>query len=270
LATLRQADFDLIWGIGAGTAAAIEGVAPNNPDQKFAIVDYSAAKDERGVIPENLLRVRFRQEEAYFLQGVIAAKSSKAGAVGFLGGVEDELTKEMEYGFRAGVIAVDPKIQILSGYAASTSDSSRGKALANSIYAQGADVIYNAAGEAGKSVEQTALENSRNGKQRWVIAADLMQVSGSPETSLCSLVKSMDKVVFEVTRRLSYGEWKGGEVISFGLKEGGFELVPAPDKASSPEVISAVEHFKEKLISGEFSVPKTKAEFASFLGKLPK
>ncbi len=271
LSTLVRGGNDLTWGIGFAMADAISKAAKDNPDKKFGIVDYAYfSKDGKNTTPPNVTCVTFKEEEGSFLMGVIAAKTSKTGKVGFLGGVEIDLIKKFEFGFRAGVAAVDPKIQVLSGYANSFTDSAKGKALANSMYDQGADVIYHAAGGAGKGLFEAAQEKSQGGKKVWAIGVDSDQYKLAPNNTLSSMIKSVDNAVFDVTKRVKNGEWKGGEVITYGLKEGGIDIAPTTDKNTPKEVIDVVNQFKDKIVKGDIVVPSTKADFDTYLTKLPK
>ncbi len=271
LSTLVRGGNDLTWGIGFAMANAIDKAAKDNPDKKFGIVDF-AYFDNNGqnITPKNVVCVTFKEEEGSFLMGVIAAKMTKTKTVGFLGGVEIDLIKKFEYGFRAGVAAVDPGIKVLSGYAASFTDSAKGKALSNSMYSQGADVIYHASGGTGKGLFESAVENSKSDKKVWAIGVDSDQYKLAPDNTLSSMIKSVDNAVFDISKRLANNEWKGGQVVVYGLKEGGIDIAPTTSKNTPQAVIDLVNSYKQKIISGEISVPKTKAEFDSYMLKLPK
>ena len=83
LETLLDAKNDLIWGIGFKMADAILYQAKMNPNQKYAIIDYSYGNKT----PKNILGVMFKAEEPSFLAGYVAAKMSKTGVIGFVGGM---------------------------------------------------------------------------------------------------------------------------------------------------------------------------------------
>lgn len=270
LATLARNENDLTLGVGPSLAKALEKVAKDNPDKKFGLVDSSIVKDGQSLSLKNVVWVKFREEEGSFLMGVIAAKMTKTKSVGFLGGIETDRIKQREYGFRAGVAAVDPTIGILSGYAASVSDSAKIRALAKSMYSQGADVIYHASGDAGKGLFEAAVEYSRGGAKVWAIGDESDQTRLAPDNILSSMIISADNAVYDIAKRLAYGEWKGGQVLTFGLKEGGIDIAPTTNKNTPQEVADVVDTFKKKIITGEISVPKTKAEFNNYMLKLPK
>ena len=76
----------LVWGIGFAMADAINQVADQNPDVKFAAIECT---NDLGV--SNLTGVNFKSEESSFVVGYIAARMSKSGQVGFVGGVDSEI-----------------------------------------------------------------------------------------------------------------------------------------------------------------------------------
>ncbi|CAM5420553.1 Membrane lipoprotein TmpC [Streptomyces tanashiensis] len=89
------------------------------------------------------------------MRGVAAAKASKTGTVGFIGGVEVPLIKKFEAGFTQGVKDTNPKAKVLTQYLTQPpnfdgfSKPNLGKAAAQGQLDKGADVIYAAAGLAG-------------------------------------------------------------------------------------------------------------------------
>lgn len=261
---------DLTWGIGTAMSKTVEKEAKESPDRKFGIVDFAYTKDGKNVTPSNVVCVTFKEEEGSFLMGVIAAKMTKTNKVGFLGGEETDFTKRYEYGFRSGVAAVNPKIEVLSGYTASFTDSSKGKILANSMYNQGTDVIYHAAKGAAKGLFDAAQENSKDGKKVWVIGSDSDQYRLAPANTLSSMIKSVNNAVFDICKRLTKGDWKGGKVVSYGLKEGGIDIAPSTNKNTPQAVIDVVNSFKQKIVKGEIKVPNNQEQFAGYMLKLPQ
>ena len=99
---------------------------------------------------KNVASVTFADNEAAYLAGVVAAKTTKTKQVGFVGGMESEVTSRFAAGFKAGVELVDPSIKVQVDYAGSFGDAAKGgKTIAAAQYAAGADVIYQAAGGTG-------------------------------------------------------------------------------------------------------------------------
>lgn len=84
--------------------------------------------------------------------GVAAALSTKSNKIGFVGGVDSELVRKFEVGFRAGVEAANPKAKVEVKYAGAFDKADIGKATAESMYKSGVDIIYHAAGGTGTGV----------------------------------------------------------------------------------------------------------------------
>src|SRR5215510_12929955 len=72
--------YDLIVGVGFAQAPIMDDVAHDYPNIKFAIID--------GAIDlPNVASLNFKEHEGSFLVGMIAARTSKTGKIGFVGGI---------------------------------------------------------------------------------------------------------------------------------------------------------------------------------------
>src|SRR6185503_13030859 len=88
--------FDLVIGVGFIFSTDVNVVASAFPKTRFACIDYAPAAD--GKIPENVMGLRFREEEGSFLVGAVAGLLSKAHHVGFVGGMDIPLIRKFEAG----------------------------------------------------------------------------------------------------------------------------------------------------------------------------
>lgn len=254
LETLLDAGTDLIWGIGFKMADAVLEAATNNVDQKYAIIDFAWEKT-----PDNLIGVVFKAEEASFLVGYIAAKMTKTGKVGFIGGMSFPVIWGFEFGFRAGVAQAGKNVEILSQYAESFTDAAKGKSIANSMYQQGADIVFHAAGGVGDGLIEAAKEQGK-----WAIGVDRDQNYLAPDNVLTSAMKRVDNAIFNIAKEMTEGKWQGGHTVSYGLAEGGVDIAPTTSKHVPAELLSEVEAVKARIIAGEIVVPFSKETFASF------
>lgn len=255
--------WDLTWGIGFLLAKDLAKVATDNPNAKLAIVDSNLD----GKIPPNVTAVTFKEEEGSFLMGVIAGLMTKANKVGFIGGMEFPLIQKFEYGFKAGVLTVKPDAQVSVAYAGDFNASDKGKVLASTMYQNGADVIYHAAGATGNGVFSEA---KAHGTGKWVIGVDRDQSFLAPENTLSSMVKRVDNAVYIVSKDLADGKWNGGKQLELGLKEDGVGYAPTTNKNTPADIITKVDDFKKRIIGGEIEVPKTAAEFDTFKATFKK
>lgn len=257
LETMLDAGTDLIWGIGFKMADAALEAANNNPDQKYAVIDF--AWDDT---PKNLIGVVFKAEEASFLVGYIAAKMTTTGKVGFIGGMSFPVIWGFEYGYRAGVRYGNKDVEILSQYAESFTDAAKGKSIANSMYQQGADIVFHAAGGVGDGLIEAAKEQGK-----WAIGVDRDQNYLAPDNVLTSAMKRVDNAMFNITKELTEGVWKGGQTVSYGLAEGGVDIAPTSSMHVPADLLAEVEAVKARIISGEIVVPYSKETFAEFEAK---
>ncbi len=255
LETLMDANNDLIWGIGFLMGDVILEEALANPNQKFAIIDMAYENT-----PANLIGVVFREQEPSFLVGYIAGKMTQSNIVGFVGGIKFALIEKFEFGFRAGVALANPDAEVLVQYAESFTDAARGKAIANQMYQNGADIVFHASGGVGDGVIEAAREQGR-----WAIGVDRDQNDLAPDNVLTSAMKRVDNAMFNVARALVDGAFPGGTTVEYGLAEGGVGIAPTSSKHVPAAILTEVANLEQRIISGELSVPFDQATFTAFL-----
>src|SRR6059036_1204392 len=97
--------YDLIIGVGFAQAPIMEQVAKDYPQIHFAIID--GVSD----LP-NVASLVFKEHEGSYLVGMLAAKTTKTGTIGFLGGMDIGLIHRFEGGYEEGARAVNPNIRV--------------------------------------------------------------------------------------------------------------------------------------------------------------
>ncbi len=103
--------------------------------------------------------------------GVIAAKTSKTGKVGFVGGMDIPLISKFECGYAQGVkYASGGKDEVFANMTGTTpaawNDPVKGGELAKSQIDRGADIVYAAAGATGQGVLKAAADAGKLGDRR--------------------------------------------------------------------------------------------------------
>lgn len=268
---------DIVIGVGflfAGDAAA---VAAENPDTNFAVVDDAMLDFENGGIPvgDNVAGLTFAEEEGSYLVGVAAALKSETGRVGFVGGVCCfGLIEKFEAGFRAGVASVDPSIEVVAEYITDAPDfdgfnqPDRAQVIASTMYEDGADVIYHAAGGAGNGVFEAAREQSEDtGTKVWGIGVDsdqFLTVGGpNPELQeyiLTSMLKRVDTSVFEILRAQEEGSFTAGNTV-YDLSVDGVGY--STSGGFVDDIVGELEAAKASIIAGDVTVPTDPTEVAN-------
>lgn len=245
--------YDMVIAIGFIFTDDVNRVAKAFPGKPFACVDYAVGPGKP--LPANVLALKFREQEASFLGGVIAALSSKTKAVGFVGGMDVPLIHKFEAGYKAGAAWADVKVKVLSAYAGVTPESfkdpSKGKELALSQIGRGADVIYHASGSTGLGVFEAARD-----KKILAIGVDSDQYQDAPGFVLTSVTKQVDEAVFRAIKAAKDGKPLAG-ILELGLKEKGVDYVyDSGNRALVPAAARAkAEEARKLIIAGKIKVP---------------
>jgi basic membrane protein A len=259
----------LAVGNGFMLESAVETSAKKNTDAKYLLIDsplLDAANGNKPYTLPNVRTVTFKEHEGSFLVGALAGLATKAGKVGFVGGMELPLIKKFEAGYRAGVKTTNPKASeaVLSVYTGSFDNVAAGKQVAQDLIAKGADVIYHAAGADGLGVIQAVKEARAAGKQVYVIGVDSDQSHLAPDAVLTSMIKHVDLAVYQAASDVAQGKFTAGDQ-TLGLKEGGVGYaevrVDFPGKA---EALQKVESLRQRIIAGELKVPGSMDELSAF------
>ena len=261
---------DLIVGVGFLWANAVAAGAAANPDTHFAIVDSvvstydNATPDDTSDDVEltNVASLVFAEEQGSFLVGAAAALMSQSGKIGFVGGVDFDLIHKFEAGYYAGARAVNPDIEIISQYVSQPpdftgfTDTAKGKEIASQMYADGADVVYHAAGQTGNGVFEAAAEAGAPGEV-WAIGVDSDQYqTAAAEVQpyiLTSMLKRVDVSVFETIKAEAEGAFAPGIQV-FDLSRDGVGYSTTGDFLPA-DVITQLEDFKAQIVAGDIVVP---------------
>ncbi|MEQ9694276.1 BMP family ABC transporter substrate-binding protein [Shimia sp. SDUM112013] len=167
-------------------------VAPDYPNTKFAIIDMV-------VDQPNVRSVVFNEHEGSYLVGMMAAKASKTGTVGFIGGMDIPLIRKFACGYVQGVKAVNPDATVIQNMTGTTpaawNDPVKGSELTKAQISQGADVVYAAAGGTGVGVLQTAADEGILS-----IGVDSNQNYLHPGKVLTSMMKRVDNAVYDAMK----------------------------------------------------------------------
>jgi basic membrane protein A and related proteins len=246
--------YDLIIGVGFAQAPIMEQVAKDYPNIHFAIIDGVSN------LP-NVASLVFKEQEGSYLVGILAAKTSKSGTIGFLGGMDIGLIHRFEVGYEEGARSVNPDIRVIQNYVGVTDSAwnnpGKGKEIALAQISKGADVIFTAAGNSGlgafDAAEQQGKENGR--ATHFVIGVDSNQNMVKPGFVLTSMIKRVDNVVYQIVADVVNHRFEPGLHV-FGLdKEGvGYAMDQNNRDLISPETIKEAEEAKQKIIKGEIKV----------------
>ena len=235
-----------IIAAGFAQAAAVEKVAKEYPDLKFAIVDMV-------VDQPNVQSIVFKENEGSYLAGLLAGMASKSGKVGFVGGMDIPLIRKFGCGYAQGVKAAKPDATIFQNMTGDTgaawNDPVKGGEITKGQMAQGADVVYAAAGATGLGVLQAAADGGALS-----IGVDANQNYLYPGKVLTSMMKRVDVAVYNVMKAGNAG-FKPG-VQALGLAEDGVGVAMDDNNKPliTPEMMAAVDKAKADIIAGTIKV----------------
>lgn len=213
---------DLIVTVGFLLGGATQEAANANPEQKFSIVDFAYGNevdenfeevldDDGNTIPQitngNVKGLVFATEQAAFLGGYLAAGMTQTGKVGTYGGIKIPPVTVFMDGFVQGVAHYNSEkgtaVEVL-GWDQETQEGSftgnfesldDGRAFAQSLVDEGADIIMPVAGPVG--LGSAALASELGTFQ--VIWVDTNGPDTDPDHAdvyLSSVLKKIDNAVF--------------------------------------------------------------------------
>lgn len=238
--------YQMIIGHGFEMQEFAVKVSQDYPDTVFVIT--AGNRVEGNVVP-----IIPKLEEATYLLGVIAARMSKTGTAGLVGGQEIPPIKSTFEAFKAGALSVNPNFRIRTAFVGDWEDTAAAKEATISLINQGADFIFHNADAAGRGAIQACQEH----EGVWAFGSNSDQNNLAPDTVLASAVLEIPQTFVEIAQSIKDGTFKPQE----------FRLTVANDHTSlvyNPrlkdriplEVQKEVIALKEKLKDGSLVVER--------------
>ena len=245
LRRLAEAGSNPIVMAGFAFGSTLETIAPDYPDTTFVIIDSV-------VDQPNVQSIIFQEHEGSFLVGMLAGMASESGTVGFVGGMDIPLISRFGCGYAQGVVAANPDATVIANMTGTTpaawNDPVRGGELTRGQIAQGADVVYAAAGGTGVGVLQTAADEGILS-----IGVDSNQNGIHPGQVLTSMLKRVDVAVYNA---FTAGTDIEPGLVVLGLAEDGVGYALDENNAEliTEEMMAAVDAARAQIIAGEITV----------------
>jgi basic membrane protein A len=171
--------------------------------------------------------------------------------IGVIGGTKSVGIDKFIVGYIQGARDVDPEVEVLVNYSNGFGDPARGAELANAMFGQDADIVYQIAGGTGAGVIQAAEQAGH-----YAIGVDTDQDGLAPGAVLTSMLKRTDYAVYDAINRLVCGQLPGGETVTLGLAEGAVGLSPMTHTRDMipTEYLDRVVELRQQIIDGEIEV----------------
>lgn len=237
-------DAEFIMTVGNDWGDAINTVAPNYPDKKFAGVNINSEAD-------NLAVARFADHEGSFLVGALASLMSESGTIGVIGGMDIPGINRFVVGFEEGAKYANSNIKVVPTYVGSFADPSKGKEFAKQLIGEGADVIFTAAGKSSEGLFE-ALKESEG---IYGIGVDQDQDYIVEGKILTSMMKKVDVAAYKFIKEVKEGTFTSGLKV-YGLAENGVgisEMKYTKDIIPT-DVLEKLEDIKQQIIDGKIIV----------------
>ena len=236
--------YDIVFGHGFQFGDPALEVAPLYPDTYFICAESNAAA-------ENVATYIVSCEQGGYVEGVLAARMSESGKVGYIGPVEGASLIKIMNGFEDGAKSVNPDIEVQTAWTGSFTDTALAKEAAQAMIDSGVDVVAHDANECGNGAIFAAQEAGV-----WAMGDSYDQHELAPETVLTSSMYHFSVVYETAYLDVVNGNFKG-ELKYLGMAEGAVEMAPYYDLESEipEEVRTEIDELIASIVSGEFVVP---------------
>ncbi|HLJ69796.1 MAG TPA: BMP family ABC transporter substrate-binding protein [Roseiarcus sp.] len=194
-----------------------------------------------------------------YLSGMFAAKVSKTGKIGYIGGVSLPPLNADVNSLKAAIAAVNPKATFTHAFAGSFQDPAKGHEIASQMYQSGIDYIQTDSAATDTGIIQAANE----GQDRMVSAISPAQYKIGPKTVAALVELNFGQSLYNEVSKALGPDFKGGHLAT-GLGTGVIDFVLSPTwqeqgpkdlVAKAKSVWPEIEKAKADIISGALKPP---------------
>ncbi len=246
---------DVIFVISYGFEDQLMDYANRYPDKIFVNIDTVVQNSGN-----TITSIDFIEEESAYLAGVVAgllttetsvANINPDKIIGVVGGDVDPVVNAFIYAYENGAKSVDADIKVeKKSLGGAWDDAARGKQAALQLYDQGADVVFQVAAAAGIGVLQAARE-----RQLYAIGVDTNQNDLEPGFVVASDIKDVGKAIEDVYKTIQDGNYTPGQVLEYGIKSGGVDIVfDAQVQVLPQSIIDQVLALRQQIIDGALQI----------------
>lgn len=267
-------DYDVFVAGTFDSVDVISQLAPDYPDKKFwlfdAPADYDGANGGCSNKCANVYSITFKQNEGGYLAGYVAAGTLAAGTLpgaeeakkaGVVGAVEIPVIKDFSVGFNAGFEAGGGSLSSVTtqyvGGSTPFGDAPRAKEIANSMYGNGAGIVWPVAGSSGFGVFESAVEQKRYAFGIDSDQSETLEKADQRERIITSILKNVGAALQDAAARDKDGSLPYGTAESLGLKQGAVGYVDNAQyqKLVPQDVRDKVADAAKQIAEGGITVP---------------
>ena len=213
-------DSDLVVGVGFQVGSSIKEAAKVYPDKQFVTID----SDDEGL--DNVRAIKFNEEQAGYLTGLIAGKMTKTNVISWIGGFDIPSCTPFYTGYERGAKEANPNVKVLKQYINSFTDAAKGKVVAEQMINNNSDIIFTACGGGNTGVLEAVKEKGIK-----AIGVDMPMNYLAPEHVLTSALKNVGEGLKLTIKDYVDNNFTAGEV-KYNLTNGGVgyektDLIPS-------------------------------------------
>jgi basic membrane protein A and related proteins len=234
--------YNLVIAHGSQYGSSLQEIAPDFPETSFA---WGTTVDTFG--QPNIFAYEAAADEGGYVNGVLAAKLTKSNVIGVIGPIETGDAKLYIDGFKAGVTATAPDVNVQVAYIGSFSDTALAAETANTQISAGADVLTGTAqmvvGAIGKAEEANVL---------W-FGTQSNQTSLAPKIVVASQVYHWEGILSQMIDLINGGTL-GGQTFAINLENGGEVIEYNPDFTVPADVKTLADDTVKGIIDGSVTI----------------
>lgn len=260
--TIINEGHNFIWCLENGGKDIMLKEGVKYPETLFGIMDAYIEN-----IPDNFVTISFKEHEGGFLAGYIAAKTTKTGIIGFLGGSESEISNKYKTGFIAGAnyassLSQTP-IYIEALYAGSDYDKEAAKLSALSLYNEkGCDIVFHSLQTGAFGAIEGAVEAGK-----FIICSGTDQATNAADNVLVSILKNTKIALSNIISDYIEKEPVKGKNYVFGVKDRLITL-SRNNKMLDRALYKEANEIRNKIAGGEITVPENNEDLEIYLNSL--
>jgi len=242
--------FDLVFGHGFEYQQAAAKVGAEFPGTVFITTSGDTLR-------ANVAPMVFELEQATYLLGALAARSSRTGVLGLVGGRDLPSIRSTFLAFRAGAESVRPDVRVREVFIGNFDDSAAAREAAAALLEEGADFLMHQANDAGRGVFLAVSERAARGERVYAFGTNRNQNDMAPDVVLASATLDIPAAFVEVARRVRDGGFTAVP-LRLGLADGivAVEMNPRLADAIPAGLRAELDSLEARIRSGDLVVPR--------------
>lgn len=242
--------YRLVFGHGFEYQDAAVRVGSEFPDTFFVTTSGSSVR-------ANVVPMVFELEQATYLAGHLAARMSRSGRLGLIGGLDLPSIRSTFLAFEAGARAARPDVEVREVFLGNFDDTAAAREAALALLEEGSDFLMHQANEAGRGVFQAVSERVAAGDVVYAIGTNRNQNAMAPEAVIASATLDLPAAFVAVARRVRDRELQA-EPLRLGMADEivRLELNPKLRERIADELVAELDALSEQIRAGSLVVPR--------------